>query len=419
MAWLWWFGMFRRKLQPKKDTSALGDGGWRVFADVCPHRLAPLSEGRVEPETGCLQCAYHGWEFDDQGKCKQIPSADIETCERACKMPSSQALRYPAEVAFSVIWAWLGESSPKASPSSLVMKTPLANEMVYKSYTRDLPYGYDTLVENLTDVSHIPFAHHGLQGTRKDATPIAMQVVSRGSDDVLTFEFDDRTMSMNRHASFNMYLPFLGVYRGEFDKPGKSPFKLSFLCIPVKPGWSRLILLYTDPPGKGHRSMLQRFPIWVVHLFSNKFLDSDLVFLHAQERALRQGEGKWQSSYFMPAKCDQPLQVWRRWLEREGARCVGPDYAKALPTTPPREELLNRFHQHTQFCWHCQSALEGISRWQYRVGKAGLCALALDRLQVGPPKLWLALQVLAVGVVSSLQGMKQYFHFVDYKHYLR
>jgi hypothetical protein len=32
---------------------------WQAFADVCPHRLVPLSEGRVEP-TGVLQCAYHG-----------------------------------------------------------------------------------------------------------------------------------------------------------------------------------------------------------------------------------------------------------------------------------------------------------------------------------------------------------------------
>ena len=27
----------------------------------------------------------------------------------------------------------------------------------------DLPYGWDTLLENIADPSHIPFAHHGLQ----------------------------------------------------------------------------------------------------------------------------------------------------------------------------------------------------------------------------------------------------------------
>lgn len=32
----------------------------RAFRDSCPHRLAPLSEGRVDKETGNLSCNYHG-----------------------------------------------------------------------------------------------------------------------------------------------------------------------------------------------------------------------------------------------------------------------------------------------------------------------------------------------------------------------
>ena len=30
---------------------------WNVFEDLCPHRLAPLSEGKIEPD-GSLLCAY-------------------------------------------------------------------------------------------------------------------------------------------------------------------------------------------------------------------------------------------------------------------------------------------------------------------------------------------------------------------------
>jgi nitrite reductase/ring-hydroxylating ferredoxin subunit len=53
------------------DRSA---GEWRVFDDACPHRLAPLSEGRVD-DKGRLQCVYHGWCFDGAGACKFIPQA--------------------------------------------------------------------------------------------------------------------------------------------------------------------------------------------------------------------------------------------------------------------------------------------------------------------------------------------------------
>ncbi|MDA0258534.1 MAG: Rieske 2Fe-2S domain-containing protein, partial [Cyanobacteria bacterium] len=35
---------------------------WRAFPDVCPHRLVPLSEGRINGE-GQLECPYHGWRF--------------------------------------------------------------------------------------------------------------------------------------------------------------------------------------------------------------------------------------------------------------------------------------------------------------------------------------------------------------------
>ncbi len=48
----------------------------RVFLDKCPHRLAPLSEGRVEPKTGNLMCSYHGWQFDGEGICTHIPQAE-------------------------------------------------------------------------------------------------------------------------------------------------------------------------------------------------------------------------------------------------------------------------------------------------------------------------------------------------------
>jgi len=45
---------------------------WRAFEDQCPHRLAPLSEGRIA-EDGLLECPYHGWAFQGDGTCDRIP----------------------------------------------------------------------------------------------------------------------------------------------------------------------------------------------------------------------------------------------------------------------------------------------------------------------------------------------------------
>ena len=59
--------------------------------------------------------------------------------------------------------------------------------------SRNLPYGFDYLVENFMDPAHIPFAHHGLQGVRSDGTHIPMNIITSVNDsDKIEVEFRDR-----------------------------------------------------------------------------------------------------------------------------------------------------------------------------------------------------------------------------------
>jgi phenylpropionate dioxygenase-like ring-hydroxylating dioxygenase large terminal subunit len=46
----------------------------KAFAlrDICPHRAVPLSCGRFDGTE--VECCYHGWRFDENGKCTEIPS---------------------------------------------------------------------------------------------------------------------------------------------------------------------------------------------------------------------------------------------------------------------------------------------------------------------------------------------------------
>lgn len=58
-----------------------------TVAAVLLCRAAPLSQGRVDTRTGCLQCAYHGWQFGSDGKCtgglapQQWPRGLVKTTE--------------------------------------------------------------------------------------------------------------------------------------------------------------------------------------------------------------------------------------------------------------------------------------------------------------------------------------------------
>ena len=42
-----------------------------ALLDPCPHRNAPLSLGAVKGD--CLECDYHGWQFDRHGMCQAVP----------------------------------------------------------------------------------------------------------------------------------------------------------------------------------------------------------------------------------------------------------------------------------------------------------------------------------------------------------
>jgi phenylpropionate dioxygenase-like ring-hydroxylating dioxygenase large terminal subunit len=57
-----------------EDLIAFRDSNGRIgLVDAfCPHRRAPLFLGRNE-ECG-LRCVYHGWKFDVDGNCVDLPS---------------------------------------------------------------------------------------------------------------------------------------------------------------------------------------------------------------------------------------------------------------------------------------------------------------------------------------------------------
>jgi nitrite reductase/ring-hydroxylating ferredoxin subunit len=64
----------------------------KVFENRCPHRFAPLSLGTCEGDG--VRCGYHGWLFDADGSCIEIPALG-----EGAPLPSRAQLRAPAAVA--------------------------------------------------------------------------------------------------------------------------------------------------------------------------------------------------------------------------------------------------------------------------------------------------------------------------------
>lgn len=131
------------------------NGTWSVMGDACPHRLAPLSQGRVDPETLCIECPYHGWQFTTNGTLTDIPQLELNRSVDSVK--GGDATSLPVHQAGDLVFAFLPSSvHGEMFPQSLLpedMYPTLREEMARNAtyYTRDLPYSTDFLIENFMD----------------------------------------------------------------------------------------------------------------------------------------------------------------------------------------------------------------------------------------------------------------------------
>ncbi|MGH7834020.1 MAG: Rieske 2Fe-2S domain-containing protein [Candidatus Binatia bacterium] len=73
-----------------------------VVDEFCAHRRASLFLGRNE-ESG-LRCVYHGWKFDVEGRCLDMPNERAETSFK----DKIKLKAYPSVELGNVVWAYMG-----------------------------------------------------------------------------------------------------------------------------------------------------------------------------------------------------------------------------------------------------------------------------------------------------------------------
>ena len=82
------------------------DGKAGVIDHRCAHRCASLFYGRNE--AGGIRCVYHGWKFDVNGQCIEMPSEPPET-----QFAAKVHLRAAAVTEkYGIVWAYLGKARP-------------------------------------------------------------------------------------------------------------------------------------------------------------------------------------------------------------------------------------------------------------------------------------------------------------------
>ncbi|CAN1355767.1 Protochlorophyllide-dependent translocon component 52, chloroplastic [Linum perenne] len=215
---------------------------------------------------------------------------------------------YPTVVHHGFVWFW-PNSDPQYKDIFETNKPPFIPELDDPSFTtmngsRDLPYGYEVLVENLMDPSHLPYAHYGLLNSRPSE-------VKRDKEGGGPLNFIVKELELQ---GFDAKLE---IGRGRFDAPC---IFSTFVEVPSA----------TNKPSKR----------------------MSVIFICTPHK-----------SCFVPTKADALVVGFRRWLKKyagDGVDWRG-KYSGDLPPTAPKEQLMDRYSSHVVNCSSCNSAYKGLN----------------------------------------------------------
>lgn len=389
--------------------------------DVCPHRAAALSEGRLFQEdtpTGpqtLLECVYHGWQFNTGGTCVHIPnSKENSPIPKRAHLPRMYATSVSD---FGLIFMWLGDRLT-ADDTLLPIPENVRNAAHHQGtfirpMARRMPVGWQTLVENLADPSHVSFAHHGTsEGNRRYARGGDMHVVDRDHANC------ELRVSITRPVlgSVRVFVAVLSgalVHYTALRPDDTAVFDLMLYATPTAIDETSLFgIRVRYRQSRWYQWWRPRVPRWIDHAHNNLTLDGDTALIQWQEVELARGAspkpgtgedkpetprgvGTWRSRYVLAnGDFDALVVEFRRWFDVAAYNMpfVRGDRsnARALQRLP-RAHVNDRFHWHVSDCVSCMAALRALRAARagavvlsvVMVSTAMACAVCAGALQVG------------------------------------
>lgn len=134
-----------------------------AMRDLCPHRLVPLSAGRVVGDE--IECGYHGYRFDASGKATTIPALDpnVPIPPKACVQTAHVATR------FGLVWMSLADDPIDSWIDDAPYLDPSMDIFVAGPFTTGVSAGI--LTDNFIDSAHFPYLHAATFGADDDGRP--------------------------------------------------------------------------------------------------------------------------------------------------------------------------------------------------------------------------------------------------------
>ena len=387
-------------------------GKLACLQDICPHRAAKLSDGQIIDEK--IECLYHGWQFDLEGKCQHIPQLPDE----AQIPPNACVKSFPVVEKQAIIWFWRGKN--KEADENLIPTIPNLDrsDFIATDFAIDLPYDQSYLIENVIDPAHVHISHDGSLGNRQNAQPLEMEIIESSIKGILG-KYNYAKKAKSNSINLDFIAPNLVVYKFTFGK--NITVGTALYSLPTAKGCCRLLL-------RNYSNFLtwktKLKPRWLSHWESNRILEEDSVFIVAEQSLIESREESIQK-VFLPLKTSDLLVLeYRKWLDRYGRNL--PYYQgyqtsklpQAIITDNQDQATLDRFKQHTQICSSCSSAYQTTIRVkQILIGIAiALAAIAIvsDKSQI--QIVIVALSLLSVILVVVAEKIKTKFERAYSRH---
>lgn len=198
-----------------------------VLKDQCSHRGAALSLGWLEDN--CIRCPYHGWKFQGDGKCVDIPANEMGTPIP----PRANVNSYPVQEKYGFVWIFYGDLPAESRPPIPPFPEYQDPQMhpIYLEY--EMQTHYTRVIENALDPAHL-YAVHGNSfgaGMAQDptvedhiikhedwgiSTKISYRNYTQPKNGIFKYFFRPQKTQLNATISF--YLPNITKIESDFGR---------------------------------------------------------------------------------------------------------------------------------------------------------------------------------------------------------
>ncbi len=164
---LWYLAALSSELKPGAmqrrilfdDPVVLGrmkSGAPFALLDICPHRAAPLSGGRLCDIGGeaAIECPYHAWAFRaSDGRCASVPAV---TADEARDPATIRTRAYALHEANGLVWIYRGDGAAQTPPPDIGLPASFTPKTVTVIESKG---PFDEAVIGLVDPAHTPTVH--------------------------------------------------------------------------------------------------------------------------------------------------------------------------------------------------------------------------------------------------------------------